>query len=108
MGETTRQFTAEEAIRRKAQAQRVLSDPIVVEAFEEAERTFVEEWKRAIDASVREMAHAKVTALFEVQRVLHTIIDNGEYHEEIQKQQERQEEFKAARKRRGIRREGLR
>jgi hypothetical protein len=73
--------TTDELIERARIARRLLDEPVLAEAMDEAERTFVVQWLEATKPELREAAWAKVHALTEVQRVLRAIIADGEHAE---------------------------
>ena len=60
-------------------ARQLLRDPVMAEAFIQAEQTFIKEWRDSDEPARREMAWAKVQALDEVRRVLRTIVHRGQY-----------------------------
>lgn len=93
------EYNAEETIRRGQVARRLLSDPIMSEAFERADQLFVEEWRNATTPADREVAWSKVTALEEVQRVLQQIASNGELLEARYARDEAREELLRERRR---------
>lgn len=74
-------YTPDEQIQRARQAQRLLEDEILAEAFATAEATFVQQWRESepTDTARREVAYANSQALSEVRRVLHSIISDGEF-----------------------------
>lgn len=71
------QMTSEQEIRRAKHAEVLLRDEILLQAFLDAEETFTKAWKQADTPERREIEHAKVMALEEVQRVLRKYIANG-------------------------------
>ena len=73
------QLSPGQLLARGAEADRLLAGPIFKEAFDEARAKFIDEWERAESTDRREYAHAKVTALTEVQRQLRRIVSQGEY-----------------------------
>jgi len=69
-----------EQIQRARNAKRLFDDEILIEAFEMAEVAFAQQWRDSEpkDVAARESAYAKIQALAEVQRVLRSIISDGE------------------------------
>lgn len=65
-------------IKDAAVAQRIVDDPVFQRAAEQADDTFVSEWRDAPTIEEREQAHAKQAALQEVIRQLRSIIGDGE------------------------------
>ena len=70
----------DEQIQDARDAKRLLEHEILARAFREAEANFIQQWQDSEpkDTQVREAAYAKVQALAEVQRVLRSIIADGE------------------------------
>jgi len=74
-------ITAEEAVRRMSRAEDLLNDPLMDEAFEKADATFVGKWRNATTPEAREAAWHGMTGLAEARRVLRSIITDGEFAE---------------------------
>lgn len=73
----------------KAQvAKSFLDDPVVQEAFAQAEQDFIREWRSETDRDRRDLAWAKVQGLDEVKRQLRIKIQSGD-HALIVEQRER-------------------
>ena len=73
-------YTPDEQIERARDAARLLGDETLAEAFRDAEATFIQQWRESElgDTQIRESAYAKLQALAEVQRVLRSIIQDGD------------------------------
>lgn len=71
-------FTAD-VNKRGLQAQRLLDDPLLQEAFETADGILVAQWRGATTPEERELVHAQVNGLLMVKRMLRKIIGDREY-----------------------------
>ena len=73
-------LTPDQQIQRARESKRLLEDGLLAEAFERAEANFIQQWLGTApkDVQIREAAYSKVQALAEVQRVLRSIISDGE------------------------------
>jgi hypothetical protein len=79
-------YTASQVIQRSEEAQRLLENDLLQEAFEMADADFVEEWRGATNPEKRDAAWYKVQALNAVQDQLERIVAQGEV-ERIQRDQ---------------------
>lgn len=70
-------LTTEQIIARGERASKIIGDEVFVDAVQQADALFTQEWKSATDTARREAAWAKSAALDEVVRVLRSIMDNG-------------------------------
>lgn len=64
----------EEAAARGHRAGQILADPVFSGALTEVEQTFLREWLQGDRVEVREAAHAKIHALYEIRRVLESYV----------------------------------
>ena len=60
-------------------AKNFLDDPVVQEAFVQAEQAFMKEWRSETDRDRRDLAWAKVQGIDEVKRQLRIHISSGEH-----------------------------
>ena len=61
------------------EAERLLNGPVFTKAYAATREHFIREWQEAKDVASRELAHAKVAGLAEVQRQLRRTISAGEH-----------------------------
>lgn len=66
-------------VARAEEANRLLHGPVFEDAYAATRKLFVDEWLEADTIEQRELAHAKVAGLVEVQRQLRRILSAGEY-----------------------------
>jgi hypothetical protein len=66
-------------VARAREADRLLNGDVFAEVMAAARSSFMEEWVTAEKLEHREMCHAKITGLEEVQRQLRRIIGEGEH-----------------------------
>ena len=59
--------------------QQILSDPLMIEAFESTKTRIVEAWKSADTPPKREAQHAKLMALEELKTELQAVVDHRDY-----------------------------
>jgi len=66
-------------VRRGKDAERVVMDPVLLEAFADLEQQYTNEWKSSkVDDMVnREQAYARVTALTDLKRQLQSYVDDA-------------------------------
>lgn len=60
-------------------AKRFLDDPVVQEAFVQAEQAFIDEWRSETDRDKRDLAWAKVQGIDAVKRQLRIHISTGDH-----------------------------
>jgi len=70
----------ETSINRGKEAQRVLAEPVLVEAFRALETAYTEEWKQSAfaDTGKRESAFLMLTALGDLQRQIQAFVTDGQ------------------------------
>ena len=85
----------EKAINRAAQAKRLIEDELLVEAFSEAKRRYIEEWEKspARDTDGRERLWTMVKLLEKVRGHLEQIMADGKIAEAEIAQIERRKRF---------------
>lgn len=73
----------ENSINRGKEAQRVLSEPVLVEAFENLESLYTGEWKNSafVEKDKRESAFLMFTALGDLKRQLVAFVTDGQMSE---------------------------
>jgi hypothetical protein len=66
-------------VQRGKDAERVVMDPVLLEAFADLEQQYTNEWKSSkVDDMVnREQAYARVTALTDLKRQLQSYVDDA-------------------------------
>jgi hypothetical protein len=66
-------------VQRGKDAERVVMDPVLLEAFADLEQQYTNEWKSSkVDDMVnREQAYARVTALTDLRRQLQSYVDDA-------------------------------
>ena len=74
---------------RGREASRLLDSEIMDEVWAAARLAFMEEWTKAETAVHREMCHAKVMGLEEVQRQLRRMVNEGEHTSHAARQAEK-------------------
>ena len=67
------------SVQRGKDAERVVMDPVLLEAFADLEQQYTNEWKSSkVDDMVnREQAYARVTALTDLKRQLQSYVDDA-------------------------------
>jgi hypothetical protein len=70
---------AQQEFERGERAKQLLDDPLLLEAFEEADKYFVYCWRGAESTNQRELEWSKQKALAEVKKVLAVFIERGDY-----------------------------
>lgn len=87
----SRPITVDEAVRRGHEAERLLNDPLMVEAFDSADAQFVREWREATTPAEREAAWFKQVALAEVKHALEKVLSDGEVARDEAKREGRED-----------------
>jgi hypothetical protein len=72
-------FNDEDRIQRMRRAKALLEDPILGEAFEEAEQDAIRDWRMAQTTAERELAWHAIDGLDRARRKLRKIVSEGEY-----------------------------
>ena len=79
----------EQSINRGKEAQRLLADPVLVEAFERLEAAYTAEWKQSefLDVNRRESAFRMFTAMGDLKRQIEAFVTDGRISEDKLKRQ---------------------
>jgi hypothetical protein len=76
-----------DTIEKGQNAERLLNDPVLKEAFTRAGEVFIREWMEGTTTEAREAAHAKQAALAEVEREMRVMVSDAIAEVELRKRQ---------------------
>ena len=81
--EEPRQVPVDDVLARGKQAERLLKDPVLTEAMQEAERDLLIEWRASDDPEEREALHAELAFPDRLLRMLNAMVQDGEVLQHI-------------------------
>jgi hypothetical protein len=79
---------AKELVERGRRARALLETDIFREACETVERNYILQWRKATAVEERELAHARITALTDVVRNIHLVMERGAHEAALQQKQQ--------------------